>query len=402
MDTRRLLILDDDPAVGQTIELIARASGFETRFTQDPAEFFQFVLQWSPHYLAIDLVMPQMDGVEVLAKLAEMQCQCKIIITSGVGHRILDAAGRSASERGLKIAGVLSKPFMPSTLRELLGEARNDANLGARSYSAANDQQAITATDLREALDSHRFFTVFQPKIQCNDRTLKGFEALLRWDHPERGLIPPDRFIPVAEKLGLIGELTERVFDLSFDWFAAHFAQADLRLSVNISARTVMNEAFVESIINRCQRLGLRPDQIICELTETSAMEDPVASLDSLTRLRMRGVHLSIDDLGTGFSSLLQLVRLPFSELKVDKSFVISAGHSSESRQVIKAIVGLGSSLGLITTAEGVEDADTLRFLQETGCNLAQGFYIARPMLGPDALAWARKYQGSTGRPVKP
>jgi EAL domain-containing protein (putative c-di-GMP-specific phosphodiesterase class I) len=185
------------------------------------------------------------------------------------------------------------------------------------------------------------------------------------------------------------------VFDLGFGWFAANFRASPLRLSVNISAKTVMDEAFVESITRRCEGLGLTPDQIICELTETSAMEDPVASLGSLTRLRMKGVHLSIDDLGTGFSSLLLLVRLPFSELKVDKSFVISASRSAESRQVIKAIVGLGQSLDMQTTAEGVEDGETLRFLEEIGCNLAQGFFIARPMPGDEALRWVADYQGS-------
>src|SRR5690606_16457168 len=119
-------------------------------------------------------------------------------------------------------------------------------------------------------------------------------------------------------------------------------------------------------------------------------------SLGALTRLRMKGVHLSIDDLGTGFSSLLRLVRLPFSELKVDKSFVISAARSSESRQVIKAIVGLGQSLDMQTTAEGVEDAETLRFLEEIGCNLAQGYFIARPMTGNDAMQWVASFRPET------
>lgn len=396
MTPLRLLILDDDPGVGQTIELIAQASGLQTLFTQEPDVFFSKLDEWAPDYIALDLVMPQMDGVEVLAKLAEQQCQAQIIITSGVGHRILDAAGRTAAERGLKIVGVLSKPFMPSALRKLLGDAKVEAGAPAVAVPAQDPPQRIGRNDIRAALDNNELFVVYQPKLRCRDRRIQGFEALLRWKHPELGFIPPDTFIRVAENVGLIDELTERVFDMAFAWFAEHFRQTGMRLSVNISARTVMDEAFVESITRRCERENLSTRQIICELTETSAMEDPVGSLGALTRLRMKGVHLSIDDLGTGFSSLLQLVRLPFSELKVDKSFVISAARSSESRQVIKAIVGLGQSLDMQTTAEGVEDAETLRFLEEIGCNLAQGYFIARPMTGNDAMQWVASFRPET------
>lgn len=394
MTPQRLLILDDDPGVGQTIELIAQAAGLSTLFTQSPAEFFDRVADWCPDYIALDLVMPQMDGVEVLAKLAERHCTAQIIITSGVGHRILDAAGRSAAELGLSIAGILSKPFMPSTLRKLLGDERGEG-LGRALHvvGGATGGENISAQDIQAGLRNDEFFTVFQPKIRCRDHAIQGFEALLRWKHSDFGFVPPDAFISAAERYGLIDPLTEHMFDLSFGWFARNFRNSPFRLSVNISARTIMDEAFVAGITRRCESLGIPTDKIIRELTETSAMEDPVRSLSSLTRLRMKGVHLSIDDLGTGFSSLLQLVRLPFSELKVDKSFVISASRSSESRQVIKAIISLGQSLDMQTTAEGVEDAETLRFLEETGCNLAQGFYIARPMVGDDAVRWVHDYQ---------
>jgi len=132
------------------------------------------------------------------------------------------------------------------------------------------------------------------------------------------------------------------------------------------------------------------PERLIFELTETSAMEDPVASLSLLTRLRMKGFQLSLDDFGTGYSSMLQLVRLPFSEIKVDRSFVMTAARSQESRTVIRSVVDLGRSLGLKSTAEGVEDAQTLGYLNEVGCDLAQGYFIARPMPAEQAAAWAK------------
>ena len=145
----------------------------------------------------------------------------------------------------------------------------------------------------------------------------------------------------------------------------------------------------------RCVERNVAPRRLIFELTETSAMEDPVASLDLLTRMRMKEFQLSIDDFGTGYSSMLQLVRLPFSEIKVDKSFVMSARRSQESRTLIKSIVDLGHNLGLHVTAEGVEDQLAMDYLKSVGCDLAQGYLIARPMLGDEALAWANHYQAS-------
>jgi len=148
------------------------------------------------------------------------------------------------------------------------------------------------------------------------------------------------------------------------------------------------DQALVERIVDRCAARHIAPERLIFELTETSAMEDPIASLDLLTRLRMKGFQLSIDDFGTGYSSMLQLVRLPFSEIKVDKSFVMTANRSAESRTVVRSIIELGHSLGLRATAEGVEDADTLAYLKSLACDLAQGFLIARPMSGADACKW--------------
>lgn len=402
MSQRRLLILDDDQGVGQTIELIARTAGLETRFTSLPGQFFEWLDQWQPDHIAVDLVMPDMDGVEVLAQLARRSCRARIIVTSGVDGRVLDAAGRSASERGLNIVGVLPKPFMPSTLRRMFApdvppgtghgatpEGSQVAGASSQASPGVTKRFLVTPADIRAGLAQDQFYAQYQPKVSCANGALVGFEALMRWNHPEHGLVSPDLFIGCAENSGLIDDLTEKMIDLSFAWFGQHFGQSPIRLSINLSARSRLDDNFIDNISQRCRQCGLEPGQLIFELTETSAMEDPVASLDLLTRMRMKGMHLSIDDLGTGFSSLLQLVRLPFSELKVDKSFVITAATSPESRQVVQAIVGLGRSLGIQSTAEGVEDAGTLRFLRDIGCNFAQGFHIARPLSAEAAAQWS-------------
>ncbi len=410
----RLLILDDDPLTGQTIQRIAEFAGLEVHFTTEPIEFFRILGEWNPTHIALDLIMPEMDGVQVITELARRRCQARIIITSGVGSRVLDAAGRSAAEHGLNIAGVLSKPFSPDSLRRLLAETpdSNQANDSATSVpamrNATSRQFEVTETELRRALDNGEFYLVYQPKVECATGVLAGFEALVRWAHPNQGLIPPDRFIPVAEASGLIGALTDQVLSQGLTWFAplCHAASnsgvlpnqdliltLNLTLSVNISAKTLNDAQLIEKVSERCRILGIKPARLIFELTETSAMDDPVASLDRLTRLRMRGFNLSIDDFGTGFSSMLQLVRLPFSEIKVDKSFVMTAQQSQESRTVIKSIVDLGHSLGLQATAEGVEDSATLDYLRQIGCDLAQGYFIARPMPGDAVPEWLVQHE---------
>jgi len=396
MANGRLLIIDDEPAVGQVIRSIAETMGFEARYTADPDTFFHTMEEWRPTHVAVDLVMPDMDGVEVMVRLAEHRCGARIIITSGVGSRVLDAAGRSAGEHGLDFAGVLSKPFSPGALRTLLAEepAPGEAPCAAASREAPPADSEVTASELERALARREFHLVYQPKVDCASGALAGVEALARWTHPRRGLVMPDRFIPVAEARDLIGPLTEQVLDEAIEWFSRHCLRADdsgcaeVALAVNVSAKTLRDGKFVDRIVARCRERQVDPARLTFELTETSAMEDPTTSLDLLTRLRMKGFHLSIDDFGTGYSSMLQLVRLPFSEIKVDKSFVITAGRSEESRAVIKCIVDLGHSLGLRAAAEGVEDAETLDYLRGIGCDLAQGYLIARPMAGDDLLRW--------------
>ena len=405
MNEQRLLILDDDAMIGQMISYIATSMGMAAKTTTTAEAFFKTFEEWQPERIALDLVMPDMDGVQVLAELAKRHCQAHIIITSGVGPRVLDAAHRSAREHGLSIVGVLSKPFSPVALRKLLLAKPEGSTFKqpAASESPAEEHD-IGADEIAEAISNNELSLVYQPKVHCKNGLLHGFEALARWNSPRFGPVPPGRFIPVAEANGLMDELTGVVIDQGLNWYAGELLPAvrsgsgesrnddDLpNLSLNLSARTLGDASFVERVAASCVQLGIPPQQLVFELTETSAMEDPVASLDLLTRLRMKGFQLSIDDFGTGYSSMLQLVRLPFSEIKVDCSFVMKSSSSEESRAVIRSIVELGHSLGLRATAEGVEDAEALKYLTEIGCDLAQGYYISRPLSPADAITWVRQ-----------
>lgn len=375
MPKRRILILDDEEAVGQTLQWIAESLGFEVAFTAKAGEFFTLLDITPPDILTIDLAMPELDGVEILGLLAKRKCSARIVISSGMGARVLDAAQRSAAGHGLNIVGVLSKPITRDAFRALVGQGSDSTN------------PAVA----QNPFDRRELTVVYQPKIDCKTGATAGFEALARWQDPDRGTVMPDDFIPVAEESGLIDVLTTQVFEQSLEWFSRAFPDSSLTLSLNLSAKSLVSLQMADDLAARCDRFQIPTSRIVLELTETSAMIDPVLSLDLLTRLRVKGFLLSIDDFGTGYSSLVQLVRMPFSEIKVDKSFVLHVQDSAEARTIIKSIVDLGHSLGLVVVAEGVENRETLDYLNSVGCDLAQGYLIAPPLSGDTARKWTQQ-----------
>ncbi len=398
----RLLILEDDPGVAKVIYNVAIAGGHDALVVTQSDHFFAALDDWQPTHIALDLVMPETDGIQVLAELGARRCKAAIIITSGMGARVLDAAGLAAHEHGLHIAGLLAKPFSSARLRALLSAPAAGGDDLLNRSQVIDDDFGMSEAEFRLALKKKEFRVHFQPKVACSVGRLVGFEALARWVPAMGRMIMPDHFIPFAEKHALIDELTELVLEQALDWFSARFVDekspsyiaspnrphAGVSLSVNLSARSLLDMQLVDRVTECCARYQVPPARIIFELTETSAMENPVAALDILTRLRLKGFELSIDDFGTGHSSMLQLVRMPFTEMKVDKSFVISAVRSDESRAVVKSIVDLGRSMGLKSAAEGVEDARTLTLLQQFGCDYAQGYWIGRPMESDAVPAW--------------
>jgi EAL domain-containing protein (putative c-di-GMP-specific phosphodiesterase class I) len=387
---RRLLILDDEPEVGRIIGLIAEGADFEWRSTTHPDEFFRLLDTWLPTHLAVDLVMPEMDGVQVMRQLSERGCTCRIVITSGVGSRVMDAAMRSGVEHGLDVRGVVPKPFSALTLRVLLLDEPDDwpastEGNGSQEPGCCNDSPSA---ELGRVIKDKKFSIVYQPKIDCATGNLSGLQVLVQLDNI--GVAPelPGKLVENLDRDDLIDAFTAEVFDQSLRWFGVHFSGSNVTLAINVSAQDLLQSKFLDALIAQCQNHHVAPEQIILELAETSAMKDPTRSLDALTRFRMKGFQLSLDDFGTGYSSMVQLVRLPFSEIKVDASFVVSISSSEESRAVVKSIVELGHSLGLKVTAEGVEDAATSELLAALGCDLLQGAHVSPVMSGEAVLQW--------------
>jgi EAL domain-containing protein (putative c-di-GMP-specific phosphodiesterase class I) len=372
---------------------MAEYSGFEVVVTTSPEDMFKLVREQALSHLAIDLVMPGMDGVEVLRALAAMGCDASIIVMSGMGLKVLESAQRSAMERGLHIAGVLPKPFSRATLQKLLEKASTPCEV-VEKRTAVVKKSEIAVEEVLAGLQRDQFLLHYQPKIRLSDMEIVGFEALVRWQHPAHGLILPDAFIPMTERCGTIGSLTYRIFALGLGWLKRVDKGLGLSLAINLSAINLSDLSLADRLEEACAENGVDPRHICLELTETSAMDNSAVAFDVLTRLRIKGFSLSIDDFGTGYSSMMQLARLPFSEIKIDRSFVMSMRSSPESMTIVESTVQLGKRLDLTTTAEGVEDPETLQTLRELGCDLAQGYYFARPMNGEDTMNCLRQWRG--------
>jgi len=386
-------VLDDEPNVAETLAAMAASLGLRTRIFTGATEFLTAAENQEPGYVIVDLQMPDVDGIETIRRLAETHCTSGIILTSGLGKRVLNAAIISGKEHGLDVLGALPKPFLMRQLKDLLHctQAKDRQSV---TTSEPGEHEPIGAGDIRRAISRGELTMVYQPKISCADRLLRGVEALVRWNHPSGKLVTPDSFIPIVERDGIMPELTLHVMRLTLEWFAeARYRLAEddqgLTVSVNISAQCLQTIDFADQLDALCADVGVPSREVILELTETAAMEDPTTSLDTMTRLKLKGFRLSIDDFGTGYSSMIQLIRLPFSELKIDQSFVLTCQQSADSRATIAATIGLGKSLGMQTTGEGIEDAATLDFLTRQGCDLAQGFFIGRPMTADKLDAWA-------------
>lgn len=385
-DPGKVLILDDDPAVGRTISIVGSRAGFECRAATEAEAFFTMLRTWQPTHVIVDLMLSHGDGVDVLNRLGVERADVAVIITSGTGVRVLEAAGRAAAEHGLTVAGLLPKPFSPSSLRALLA-------ITARSRTLADDRHPapdVTAAMLERAIEDGAITTAYQPKLSCRGGQVVGFECLARWRHPELGPIAPDRFIRIAEENGLIAAVTRTVTDQALAWLGGTATRGDTSMAINISPLALETGDLPVEIDAACARHGIAAERVVLEITETVSTGNPLRMLELLTQFRLRGFKLAIDDFGVGYSSFAALARLPFSEIKIDKSFTMAAEQSEEARKIVAAITGVGQALGLCVTAEGVETPWALHYLERLGCDQVQGYLIARPMDGAAAQAWLR------------
>lgn len=238
------------------------------------------------------------------------------------------------------------------------------------------------------ALINGRLRMVYQPKVSLTDGRLRRVEALVRWDDPELGAISPSRFVPLAEKHGLIDQLTQWGLRTTLrQWLNWCEDGLDTCLAFNISALSLDQLDFPDLVERMCRALEVPTDRLVLELTE-GATQPLVKLMDTLTRFRIKGIGLAIDDFGVGYSTLMQLRQLPFTELKIDRFFIEDAPMSKDSALIVKSIIDLAHGLGLTVTAEGIETEEQLKLLRELGCDVAQGYFVARPLEADKLKDW--------------
>jgi len=336
-----------------------------------------------------DIDMPGMDGLAFIRRLGEAKLRSSLIITSSLERSLLDSVEKMSSAYGMRLLGTIKKPATTEQLASLI-----DLHWVSRGKpdQVRPPSRQYSLDDVLSALDNAEFEPHFQPKLELASGRVIGAEALARWHHPNEGIVLPFAFISLLEASNQMSQLTWLMLAKS----AAHCrawraAGLDLNVAVNISVTSLAEVSIAEAITLQVVNQGLEPRHVTLEITESAVMSQLGPVLENLARLRMKAFGLSIDDYGTGYSTMQQLSRIPFTELKIDQSFVIHAARQESSRLILESSLEMARKLGITSVAEGVETQEDWDLLRDSGCILAQGYHIARPMPADQFLQWVRE-----------
>jgi EAL domain-containing protein (putative c-di-GMP-specific phosphodiesterase class I)/CheY-like chemotaxis protein len=392
-----ILLIDDDPFMLGVLSLMLRGLGYPTIGTADSAAAALDVLDKDPEGVDVvvcDLNMPGMDGIEFLQRLDASAFRGNVILLSGEGAHIMHTVQKLLSGGQLVILGALGKPVKRAMLQALL-----ERWIPATVQDPPIVLPSFAAADLHEANRLRQWVLRYQPKVDLRTGVLVGTEALVRWAHPEHGLVDPGRFIALAEGCGAIDELTAWVLQEAFEQLGRWRDRGlPLHMAINVSMENLRAPGFARRVIDLARVARCSPRDVTLEVTESRLMDPSMLPLESLARLRMQRFGLSIDDFGTGHSSLVQLRDVPFTELKIDRGFVHAARHNQIIRPILEGSIGIAKRLGMQSVAEGVESEDDWQLLREIGCDLAQGWFIGRPMAPHDLPQWIEQWKSRCAR----
>ncbi len=396
----RILIVDDERFMRSLLtHMLERLGIVEIVCAENGRRAMQELLQEGRRIDLIlsDLVMDDMDGVELIRALADAGHGAGLVIVSGVDARLLKFAEDLARSYSLNVIGRVGKPPSPDALGRLIDEFLADQRAAHRRPPAGQPDDSrpdgspslMTAAEFEAGLEAGALVPYYQPKVAMVDRSTLGVEALARWSHARHGILGPAAFIPWAELSGNIEALTRAMLRTTIAdlgrWIADGYA---LNLAVNVSADCLLAQDLPDYVEDLAAEAGVPTSALTLEVTETQVAADLVVELDTLIRLRLKGICLSIDDFGTGFSSMQQLNKLPFTELKIDQGFVTGAAEDEETRAILQSSVALARKLNLHIVAEGVETAEDWAVVEAAGCDTIQGYYVAKPMSERDLRRW--------------
>ena len=290
------------------------------------------------------------------------------------------------------VLGHMSKPISRTRLRELL-EFYCSEQARSRTCPISSRDLIFDEKELGKAIEANQFVLYYQPKVLLKSGQMISVEALTRWHHPELGVISPVHFIPMMETSGLIATMTTKMIDLALDQIRIWREQErNLAVGINVSPAILTNTHLPDMLIQKMRDMNIAPELLNLEITESSLIQNASLSLETLARLKLHGFSLSIDDFGTGYSSMQQLNRIPFSELKIDRSFVSNACNDKNHKAIVEANISLAHKLNMQTVAEGVETLEGWQLLNELNCDQAQGYFIARPMPANEIPQWEQQW----------
>ena len=385
---RTVLVVDDEPGIAQMMVDAAEDFGFEAHAVHDWR--FAEAEAADADVILLDLMMPGIDGVAALRALAAARVKSRIVLVSGLDRRVIDSARRVARMQNLDVVDVLRKPFRPIDLMAVLsGLAERPRELG--KVAAPPTGSVVSLDDVRRAISGGEFVLDFQPQVRLADRSWVGLEALVRWNHPQKGRLRPDMFIPLVEGSELALPFTYAMIAQSLAALRKISERTGFSggLAVNVPPSALTTTDFPDHVLALLAEVDIEPSRLTIEITETSISTDPTLSLDIQTRLRLHEVRLSIDDFGTGHSSLERLHEAPFDEMKIDMVLIRNADHDASLRKIAESVVALGRSLSMTVVAEGVESAATLDWLTSIGCDVAQGYLVGMPLNLDGVCDWA-------------
>nr|WP_298689202.1 EAL domain-containing response regulator [uncultured Dongia sp.] len=391
----RVLIIDEQSVTRRMAVKMVRDCGAAEILEAENVEHALTMLDAQKR--AVDLVITDvkagdvagaMDGVEFVRRIAERRLAANILIASALDDSIIRSIETMAKGFGLDVAGHVKRPISPENLRPVIVRlvARRAAAPLLRSRAVH-----VSVEDLRHAIAQKQFVPHFQPRVRASDGEVTAVEALIRWRHPERGLVPPGAFIPLADRTGLIDGITDVVLEKSINWARVWLdAGIDIAVSVNLTENALNQPRLPERIAELAKQHGVAHERIVLEVTESAAITEFASSLEALARLRIMGFGLSIDDFGTGMGTAEQLARTSFTEVKIDQALVTGVFEQPQFFGLLESSLKLAKRLGLKTVAEGVEAQEDWDLLSRLGCDEMQGYHVARPMPGEEVEGWVK------------
>lgn len=375
-----VLVVEDHDFQRRTMARMLRSLGVQEVLEAGDGRQALELLRGTAHLdlVVCDLDMPEMDGMEFIRHLGETERAVSVVISSAKERALLDSVEKMARAYGVHLLGTLEKPVNLLGLKDLL--ARYEPPKSKVVYASIS-APSFSLEQILHGLQQKQFEPFFQPKVELATGRVVGAEALARWCHPEHGLVAPYAFIALLEQSENIDELTFAMLASAADACRAwRESGLDMAVSVNLSLVSLIDTMLADRITQVVRAAGLDPRHMMLEITETAAMTEVAHALENLTRLRMRGFGLSIDDYGTGYASMQQLTRIPFTELKIDQGFVTGCVTNKATRAIVESSLGMARSMGIKSVAEGVETQADWDAMKVAGCDVAQGYFIAKPM----------------------